>query len=340
MLTSILRHNKKTSPRRREDRAEGSENVAPNLLVEANIDSSTAKPKAELPMIIPEEEEKIIIREKKSCDQSSDWSSQEAGEESDPDDGTEMDGSYSMYHSEYSDAGSSSYACSIGNDTATTTTTRSITTGPLLAKGNIMDWNNATTIIEMDKSKDASILTTTSSSNGTNYYSLPIEEDDSSMNSGFKTASSAAIIPSPPIVQELDNNAVETLDSDAPLASSSSLMKQKPILNSLISVPNHKDISPATIVMTQKKRFCSVAARLFQARKGFSLANYTIEHGEIAPLFHAYQELSNRLKSLVTSVKVYQEANQELHQTRAAVSDACIHSFLYICIGIFHLTPL
>jgi hypothetical protein len=274
---------------RREAKGGGSENVSPNNSFD----------EGQFPFL--QELDECIIEEKKSFDQSSDWSKASETEE------TRSEAGYSIpySHGEYSDAGSSSYACSE-------------ISGPLLFKGNIMDWNT-TTMIEMESKanlKDTSVLSS-SSSIGTSYYSIPIESS---------IAMHSASVTTPPVIQKQEQQ--EESKENQPSNSDVTLIMeehQQPILNILVSVPkesNNEQVVASPPQLHIPKKFRSVAARLFRARNEFQMENNPdpMESKEIEYLIKNYQQVSHRLKSLVTSVKTYQEAAQQLQQARANVS--------------------
>jgi hypothetical protein len=284
MLATTIRP-KTTGLFRREAKGGGSENASPNK---------------SLGEVFLFHDDECIIQEKKSSDQSSDWSKVSETEE------TRSEAGYSIpySHGEYSDAGSSSYAYSE-------------ISGPLLVKGNInfMDWN--TTTIEMESKadpKDTSFLSS-SSSTGTSHYPMPIESS---------IAMHSASVTTPPVIPEQEEESEENPASNSHVTL---IMEeqQEPILKILVSVPkesNKEQVVASPPQVQIPKKFMSVAARLFRARNEFHMEDNPdpTESKEIAYLIKNHQQVSQRLKSLVTSVKTYQEAAHQLQQARGNVS--------------------
>jgi hypothetical protein len=304
MLATTIRP-KRTRLFQREAKGGGSEDASPNNSFEEGqfpflqkLEGS--KSQAELSLIHDDE---CIIQEKKSFDQSSDWSKASETEDS----RSEAGYSIPYSHGEYSDAGSSSYA-------------HSEISGPLLVKGSIMDWHTTTIEMEMESKpnlKDTSVLSN-SSSNGTTYYSMPREFSFAMQHS--------ASVTTPPVIQIQDQE--QESEEKPPSNSDVTLImedQQEPMLNILVSVPkesNKEQVLTSPSQVHIPKKFRSVAARLFRARNDFQMEDYpeSMESKEIAYLIKNYQQVSQRLKSLVASVKTYQDAVHQLQQARANVS--------------------
>eukprot|EP00980_Cylindrotheca_fusiformis_P030086 scaffold24339_cov122-Cylindrotheca_fusiformis.AAC.1 len=327
-----------------EEEGVGSENVTPNTSYHFEQQDD-------------DDDMKDFVLERKSFDQSSEWSQEE---EDDTD--TDTDGYSVLYSncSEYSDSGFST----------TTKSTAATITGPLLAKGSIEDWNvTTTTTIPIANCSsnttiiDASIITRTSkedkeeqqqkgkeqpnfsssSSVGTNvsntssFFSLPREEQPTPIRKQRRQQQNG---------QQSQHHHDDDDENVNPSTEEMAMESAVPSTETPTTPPqdNRSQVSVSTRQeqellqaksSTDRWTLPCVAVRLIRARRKStqlstptspSTSNSTSTavwdkggegSGELELLLLRYQQTCQRLNSLVTSVQGYVQANHELQQARS-----------------------